>query len=91
MRVPCTYFQVVFFLHTFALNKAKATLGMGYGLPEEKLLNVKGELKVGINIHLKTVWIVGWRETCARQGVQRDAVRGIKLLNGLLFYISTNQ
>ena len=30
------------------------------------------ELKVGIDIPLKTVKIVGWRETCTRQGVSKE-------------------
>ena len=40
-----------------------------------------GELKVGIDIPLKTIQIVGWRETCKE--FRRDAACGTKLFEWL--------
>ena len=48
--------------------RLEATLGKG--LQENISDEYKsGELKVGIDIPLPTVQIVGWRETCTKQGV----------------------
>ena len=53
----------------------KATLGIG--IEEEKVLNRKnnsGELRAGIDIPLKTVQIVGLRETSTRQGQNQECM-----------------
>ena len=65
-------FCYVFVLCKFAPNKSKGHSWCG-ATRRKVFLNGKNsrELKVGIYIPLKAVYIVGWRETCTRQGVPK--------------------
>ena len=67
-------FYFVFCISLFAMTPKQGLKKplLVSGSQEENSINTKNnswELNVRIDIPLKTVQIVGWRETCTRQGV----------------------
>lgn len=66
------YVTIPFFMYEFAPNKAKRYSMWRATKKKTETCRNSGMLKEWIDIPLQRRKIIGWRETCTRQGVQRD-------------------